>query len=214
MMSGIPAGGFAMPPGPGAGYMFQQQGAFAQQLQASGGANPFVYAAAAPQVLPHATGLNGRILPGPAMAHSGASSAGGASSGAPQLASPRVRVREGPSAQEVKEEPEDPLRPRPEEVGMVDMLRRHGVNTPDAVHCLRQSGNRVDVALRYAMEMTNTRHENRQTDMARVESEKEKDRAAEQQREEDKILMVLGEVIPHFPKVLTIHELRYAFAIR
>lgn len=128
-------------------------------------------------------------------------------------ASPRVRVREGPSAQEVKEEPADPLSPRPEEVGMVDMLRRHGVNTPDAVHCLRQSGNRVDVALRYAMDMTNTRRENRQTDMARVESEKEKDRAAEQQRQEDKILMVLGEVIPHFPKVRTIHELSYTFAI-
>ncbi|CAN0493357.1 unnamed protein product, partial [Hapterophycus canaliculatus] len=110
------------------------------------------------------------------------------------------RVREGSAAQEVKEEPEDTLCPRPHEIEMVDVLRRHGVSTPDAVQSLRQSANRVDVALQYAMDMANTRHENRQLDMARLESEKEKDRAAEVQRLKDKTLMVLGEVIPHFPQ--------------
>lgn len=116
-------------------------------------------------------------------------------------ASTQGRVREGSTAQEVKEEPEDNLCPRPNEVELVNVLRRHGVSTTDAVQSLRQSDNRVDVALQYAMDLANTRHENRQLDRARLESEKEKDRAAEMQRLKDKTLMVLGEVIPHFPQV-------------
>lgn len=117
------------------------------------------------------------------------------------LVSPRVRVREGPTAQEVKEEPEDPLRPRASEVGMVEMLRKHGVSTPDAVYSLRKSGNRFEVALQCAMDIANTREESRQLDRARLESEKEKDRAAALERVKDKTLMVLGEVISHFPQV-------------
>lgn len=84
---------------------------------------------------------------------------------------------------------------------MVEMLRKHGVSTPDAVYSLRQCDNQFDVALQFAMDIANTREENRLLDKARLESEKEKDRAAEVQRNEDKTLIVLGEVISHFPQV-------------
>lgn len=116
-------------------------------------------------------------------------------------ASPRVRFREGSAAQEVKEEPEDPLRPTPDEVEMVETLRRYGVTTPDAVHSLRKSENRVEVALQLALDIAKTRAENKAMDNARLESEKEKDLAAERQSSEDKTLVLLGEVLPHFPKV-------------
>lgn len=84
---------------------------------------------------------------------------------------------------------------------MVEMLRKHGVSTPDAVYSLRKSENRFEVALQCAMDIANTREENRQLDRARLESEKEKDRAAALERVKDKTLMVLGEVISHFPQV-------------
>lgn len=116
-------------------------------------------------------------------------------------APPRARVREGSAAQEVKEEPEDTLQPRPDEVEMVQTLRRYGVTTPDAVHSLRESGNRVEVALQLALDIAKTREENKAMDEARLESEREKDLAAERQSLEDKALKVLGEVTSHFPKV-------------
>lgn len=116
-------------------------------------------------------------------------------------APPRARIREGSAAQEVKEEPEDTLQPRPEEVEMVQTLRRYGVTTPDAVHSLRECGNRVEVALQLALDIAKTRAENKVMDNARLESEKEKDLAAERQSLEDKALKVLGEVTSHFPKV-------------
>lgn len=84
---------------------------------------------------------------------------------------------------------------------MVRALRRHGVTTPDAVHSLRECGHRVEAALQLALETAKTRDENRAMDEARLESEKEKDRAAERQSLEDKTLKVLGEVTSHFPKV-------------
>lgn len=112
-----------------------------------------------------------------------------------------MRFREGSAAQEVKEEPEDPLRPTPDEVEMVETLRRYGVTTPDAVHSLRKSENRVEVALQLALDIAKTRAENKAMDNARLESEKEKDLAAERQSSEDKTLVLLGEVLPHFPKV-------------
>lgn len=116
-------------------------------------------------------------------------------------APPRARVREGSAAQEVKEEPEDTLQPRPDEVEMVRTLRRYGVTTPDAVYSLRECGHRVEVALQLALDTAKTRDENKAMDDARLESEKEKDRAAERQSLEDKALKVLGEVTSHFPKV-------------
>lgn len=116
-------------------------------------------------------------------------------------APPRARVREGSAGQEVKEEPEDTLQPRPDEVEMVQTLRRYGVSTPDAVHSLRESGNRVEVALQLALDTAKTREENKAMDKARLESEKEKDLAAQRQSLEDKALKVLGEVTSHFPKV-------------
>lgn len=84
---------------------------------------------------------------------------------------------------------------------MVEMLRKHGVSTPDAVYSLRQCENRFDAALQFAMDIANTREESQQLDRARLESEKEKDRAAALQRVKEKTLLVHGEVISHFPQV-------------
>ncbi|CAM9349039.1 unnamed protein product [Pylaiella littoralis] len=204
MMSGLP-GGFQLPrPGQGADFglgLYHQQ-ALAQRMQACGGFNRLMYAP--PQHLPPAAGFHGGCFAGSPIPLTAGASSGGASSEA--VASPRVRVREGPTAQEVKEEPQDPLRPRPGEVGMVEMLRKHGVSTPDAVYSLRKSENRFDEALQFAMDIANTREESRQLDRARLESEKEKDRAAELQRVKDKTLMVLGEVISHFPQSLLLDK--------
>ncbi|CAM9625049.1 unnamed protein product [Scytosiphon promiscuus] len=198
MMPGM-AAGFGLPQGAGFGY--HQQLA---RLQGSGTLNPFHYAP--PHFLSPPPGLHGRSFQGSTLSPAAGASSGGQSAAVDQRAPKQGRVREGPAAQEVKEEPEDTLSPRPNEVEMVNVLRRHGVSTPDAVQSLRQSENRVDVALQYAMDLANTRHENRQLDRARLESEKEKDRAAEVQRLKDKTLMVLGEVIPHFPQSLLLNE--------
>eukprot|EP00903_Cladosiphon_okamuranus_P012740 g11910.t1 len=88
---------------------------------------------------------------------------------------------------------------------MVRTLRRHGVTTPDAVHSLRECGNRVEEALQLALETAKTRAENQAMDNARLESEKEKDLAAERQSLEDKAVKVLGEVTSHFPKSLLLN---------
>lgn len=82
MMSGLP-GGFQLPrPEQGAGFglgLYQQQ-AFAQQMQASGGLNPLMYAP--PQHLPPAAGFHGGYFAGSPMPLAAGASSGGASSGA------------------------------------------------------------------------------------------------------------------------------------
>lgn len=47
----------------------------------------------------------------------------------------------------------------------------------------------------------NARSESRQEDMARLESEKEKDRVAVERRLEEKTLTVLGDIEPQFQEV-------------
>lgn len=106
------------------------------------------------------------------------------------------------SAQEVKEEPDDTaLRPTEAEVPLLESLRAHGVPTDDAVQSLRRKGHNFTAALKYALDMMTARNENRQEDMVRLESEKEKDRVADEQRLEEKTLTVLGDIQPQFQEV-------------
>ena len=106
------------------------------------------------------------------------------------------------SAQEVKEEPDDTaLRPTEAEVPLLASLRAHGVPTHDAIQSLRRKGLNFTAALKYALEMMTARNESRQEDMARLESEKEKDRVADERRLEEKTLTVLGDIQPQFQEV-------------
>lgn len=84
---------------------------------------------------------------------------------------------------------------------MLASLRAHGVPTHDAVQCLRRKGHNFTAALQDALEIMNARSESRQEDMARLESEKEKDRVAVERRLEEKTLTVLGDIEPQFQEV-------------
>lgn len=106
------------------------------------------------------------------------------------------------SAQEVKEEPDDSaLRPTEAEVPLLATLRAHGVPTRDAIQSLRRNGHNFTAALNYALDVMTARKESQQEDMARLESEKEKDRVAVERRFEEKTLTVLGDIEPQFQEV-------------
>lgn len=112
------------------------------------------------------------------------------------------RAREGPAAEEVKEEPDDAaFHPTEAEAPMVQVLQDRGVPHDDAVQSLRRSGHDVHAALRHALETLTDRENSRREDMARYESEKEKEKAAAVQRQEDMTLTVLGDIAPRFQQV-------------
>lgn len=115
---------------------------------------------------------------------------------------PQVRRREGSAAEEVKEEPDDTaLRPTEAERSSVEIIRKHGVPTDDAVLCLRQNGHNLSAALEQAIETVSNRTNCQMEDRARLESEKEKEKVAAQRREEDMTLSVLGDIEPRFREV-------------
>lgn len=114
----------------------------------------------------------------------------------------RPRPSSGPAAQEVKEEPDDTdFRPTEAEVPLLAALRAHGVPTRDALQSLRRKGHHLPSALQDALDTITTRKESQQEDMARLASEKEKDRVTEERRHEEKVLTVLGDIQPRFQQV-------------
>lgn len=100
----------------------------------------------------------------------------------------------------MKEEPDD-LIPTQAELPLVERMRAHGCRTDDAVQSLRQNGHDVNASLHHALEITCSRQNSRMEDMARLESEKEKQRIADAQRHEDMTLTVLGDIEPRFREV-------------
>lgn len=100
----------------------------------------------------------------------------------------------------MKEEPDD-LIPTPAERPLVERMRAHGCRTDDAVQSLRQNGHDVNAALQHALEITFNRRDSKMEDMARLESEKEKQRVVDAQRQEDMALTVLGDIEPRFREV-------------
>lgn len=112
----------------------------------------------------------------------------------------QVRVREGTSAEEVKEEPDD-LIPTQAELPLVERMRAHGCRADDAVQSLRKNGHDINASLQHAFDITYSRQNSRMEDMARLESEKEKQRVADAQRHEDMTLTVLGDIEPRFREV-------------
>lgn len=128
------------------------------------------------------------------------------------VASVRPRVREGLAAQEVKEEPDDTaLRPTEAEAPLVAALRAHGVPTDDAVLSLRQNGHDFEAALGDALDTLTNRNNSWREDMARLESEKEKERVVAIRRHEDMTLTVLGDIQPRFQEVR--NELNCFFSV-
>lgn len=106
------------------------------------------------------------------------------------------------AAEEVKEEPDDSaLRPTQAELPLVNALTQKGVPKDDALLSLRQHGHNVQEALQHALQTLCDRENSRREDMARYESEKDKEKIATERRQEDMTLTVLGDVAPRFQEV-------------
>lgn len=116
------------------------------------------------------------------------------------------------AAEEVKEEPDDTaFRPTAAELPMLNSLTQQGIPKDDALRSLRENGHNVQEALRYALQTLCDRENSRREDMARYESEKEKEKIAAARRQEDMTLTVLGDVAPRFQEVGTMLAGRRTF---
>lgn len=116
------------------------------------------------------------------------------------VVTPRVRLREGASAEEIKEEPEV-LCPTAEELSPVAVLRSHGLNTDEAVRFLRRNGHNLQAAIQQAVDTVFNRRSCQLEDRVRLESEKERDRVASQRRDDEMSLAVVGDIVPRFREV-------------
>lgn len=106
------------------------------------------------------------------------------------------------ASEEVKEEPDDNvLHPTQAELPMVNALIQKGVPKDDALLSLRQHGHNIELALRNALQTLCDRENSRREDIARYESEKEREKIATARRQEDMTLTVLGDVAPRFQEV-------------
>lgn len=102
----------------------------------------------------------------------------------------------------MKEEPDDAaLSPTEAEKPSIAVLREHGVPTDDAVQILRRTGHNLQAAIKQSLDMLTNRDNWRREDMARLESEKEKDKVAAERRLNDMTLTVVGDIKPRFQQV-------------
>lgn len=107
-----------------------------------------------------------------------------------------------PASEEVKDEPDDTvLHPTQAELPMMNALIQKGVPKDDALLSLRQHDHNIELALRNALETLCDRENSRREDIARYESEKEREKIATARRQEDMTLTVLGDVAPRFQEV-------------